>query len=297
MNISAFNHLFTGQNKLNCLFSCLMLLISIEAYAMNTASEQRWAEQLRDNIVIGEALELPLSAPQTAPDSSGTKNSNTFFSIYTPHTTAKSRGAIVLMHGTGAHPDWNDIIHPLRVELPYKGWATLSIQLPLVFPDKKDAQSRTQVIESSVPRIDAAINFLRAKGYDYISIVAHSFGTLMSLNYLQHKVDNVAPKGTLVINSAVIIGTPSSGTSAPLNSPVMIEKIKIPLLDLYGSKDLDSVMRSAKARKTAARKIPNKQFRQVQTIGADHFYRGLDEELVVYITNWLNKTHSSPINQ
>jgi pimeloyl-ACP methyl ester carboxylesterase len=297
MNISAFNHLSKRQIKFNTLFSCLIFLISINTHAMNTASEQRWAEQLRDNIVIGEALELPLSAPQTAPDSSGTKNSNTFFSIYTPHTTAKSRGAIVLMHGTGAHPDWNDIIHPLRVELPDKGWATLSIQLPLVFPDKKDVQSRTQVIESSVPRIDAAINFLRAKGYDYISIVAHSFGTLMSLNYLQHKVDNVAPKGTLVINSAVIIGTPSSGTSAPLNSPVMIEKIKIPLLDLYGSKDLDSVMRSAKARKTAARKIPNKQFRQVQTIGADHFYRGLDEELVVYITNWLNKTHSSPINQ
>ena len=282
-----------------------MFLISIEAYAMNTASEQRWAEQLRDNIVIGDAVDLPLSAsPSTlsasksTPDSSGTKNNNTFFSIYTPHTTAKSRGAIVLMHGTGAHPDWNDIIHPLRVELPDKGWATLSIQLPLVFPpsdnkQEEDVQSRTQVIESSVPRIDAAINFLRAKGYDYISIVAHSFGTLMSLNYLQHKVDKVTPKGTLVINSAVIIGTPSSGSSAPLNSPVMIEKIKIPLLDLYGSKDLDSVMRSAKARKTAARKIPNKQFRQVQTIGADHFYRGLDEELVVYITNWLNKTHST----
>ncbi|MCN4144936.1 MAG: alpha/beta hydrolase family protein [Thiohalomonas sp.] len=274
-----------------------MFLISIEAYAMNTASEQRWAEQLRDNIVIGDAVDLPLSASKSTPDSSATENSNSFFSIYTPHTTTKSNAAIVLMHGTEAHPDWNDIIHPLRVELPDKGWATLSIQLPLVFPtsdnkQEEDLQSRTQVIESSVPRIDAAINFLRAKGYDYISIVAHSFGTLMSLNYLQRKVDKVTAKGTLVINSAVIIGTPSSGTSAPLNSPVMIEKIKIPLLDLYGSKDLDSVMRSAKARKTAARKIPNKQFRQVQTIGADHFYRGLDEELVLYITNWLNKTHS-----
>ncbi|MCU7938206.1 MAG: alpha/beta hydrolase family protein [gamma proteobacterium symbiont of Bathyaustriella thionipta] len=223
---------------------------------MNTASEQRWAEQLRDNIVIGEALDLPLAAP----DSADNKSESTFFSIYTPHTTSTSRGAIVLMHGTGAHPDWNDIIHPLRTELPDKGWATLSIQLPLLFLDKKDAQSRTQVIESSVPRIDAAINFLRAKEYHYITLIAHSFGTLMSLNYLQLNLDKTTPEGLPIVNAAVLIGTPSSTASAPLNSPVMLEKIKIPLLDLYGSEDIDSVLRSAKARKTAAMKAQNKNF-------------------------------------
>ena len=97
---------------------------------MNTDSEQRWAEQLRDNIVIGEPTDLPLTGVKSD-GSAGKSAENTFFSIYTPHTTSSPKGAVILMHGSGAHPDWGDIIHPLRSELPDKGWATLSIQLPL----------------------------------------------------------------------------------------------------------------------------------------------------------------------
>lgn len=258
---------------------------------MNSASELRWAEQLRDNIVTGEPVDLPLSKAE----SENSKSDSTFFSIYTAHTTSSAKGAIVLIHGTGAHPDWNDIIHPLRVALPDKGWATLSIQLPLLLADEKSTQNRTQVIQSSVPRMDAAINFLREKEYDYIAIISHSFGTLMALNFLQLKVDKKTPNGQPLINSAILIGTPSSGTSAPLNSSIMIEEIKIPLLDLYGSEDLDSVLRSAKARKTAANKAQNMNFRQVETIGANHFYQGLDAELIIYVANWLNKIRSQTI--
>jgi len=301
MNISAFNHFFGSQNKLYSLIchlfksfiSCLVFFISFEAYAINTASELRWAEQLRDNIVIGDPLDLPLAA-DSSPDSRSGENGSTFFTIYTPHTTSSSKGAIILMHGTGAHPDWNDIIHPLRTTLPDKGWTTLSIQLPLIFPDKKDAQSRIQVIESSAARINSAVNFLRSEKYDYIAIISHSFGTLMALNYLQINADKTSSEEKPVINSAVIIGTPSSGSSIPLNSPMMIKKLQIPLLDIYGSEDLDSVLRSATARKPAAKKAANKNFRQVSTIGANHFYQGLDDELVIYITNWLNKIRSKP---
>lgn len=196
------------------------------------------------------------------------------------------------MHGTGAHPDWGDIINPLRSELPDKGWATLSIQLPLVFPEQKDEESLKKVIESAVPRIEAAISFLKAKSYNRIILVSHSFGTLMALNFLQINVDTVGSDGVPLVSAAVIIGTTSSGASAPFNSPLMIEKIKIPLLDLYGSNDLDKVLRSAKARKTAAHKADNKKYRQVETIGANHFYNGLDDELVIYVSNWLNKIYS-----
>ena len=258
---------------------------------MNTDSEQRWAEQLRDNIVIGEPTDLPLTGVKSD-GSAGKSAENTFFSIYTPHTTSSPKGAVILMHGSGAHPDWGDIIHPLRSELPDKGWATLSIQLPLAIPEQKDEESLKKVIDSSVPRIEEAINFLKAKSYDRIVLVSHSFGTLMALNFLQLKADAKNPDEIPLISAAVIIGTPSSGTSAPFNSPMMIEKIKIPLLDLYGSNDLDKVMRSAKARKTAANKAQNKNYRQVETIGANHFYNGLNDELVIYVSNWLNKTFS-----
>lgn len=262
--------------------------MSFGVFAANTDSEQRWAEQLRDNIVIGEPLELPLADIKS--DTGAVNNNNsTFFSIYTPQTTSTPKGAVILMHGTGAHPDWSDIIHPLRTELPDKGWATLSIQLPLAFPEQKDKESLQKVIESSVPRIKAAINFLKSESYEHIALISHSFGSLMALNFLQFEENITTADKKRLITAAVIIGTPSSGSSAPFNSPLMIEKIEMPLLDLYGSNDLDSVVRSAKARKTAAHKAGNKNYRQVETIGANHFYNGLDDELIIYVNNWLYK--------
>lgn len=281
MKISADHHINRAQrpfilfslrqvwHNMSIIILCLLFNIINPVYAENTESEKRWADQLRDNIVIGEPVDLP------------------FFALYTPHTTTQQKGGIILMHGTGAHPDWGDIIHPLRIELPDKGWATLSIQLPLLLPDKKDDETKQQVIESSAIRIDAAVKFLNSKGYDKIVLIAHSFGSLMALNYLQ------TDKEPLKIKAAVIIGTPSSGKSAPLNSPLMIEKVKQPLLDLYGSEDLMSVMQSAKARKAAARKAANKNYRQVETIGANHFYNGLGEELLIYISGWLSKQIST----
>lgn len=289
MKISADHHINRAQRPFGLFLArltrynkyiiplCFISSIISPVYAANSESEKRWADQLRDNIVIGEPVDLP------------------FFALYTPrttaYTTAKQKGAVILMHGTGAHPDWGDIIHPLRIELPDKGWATLSIQLPLLLPDKKDAEAKKQVIESSAVRIDAAVKFLNSKGYDKIVLLAHSFGSLMALNYLQ------TDKDPLKIKAAIIIGTPSSGTSAPLNSPLMVGKVKIPLLDLYGSEDLMNVMLSAKARKTAAQQAANKNYRQVETVGANHFYHGLDEELLTYVSGWLStQVFNTPVS-
>ena len=281
MNISAFNRYIATLNGYTGLLCSLILLITTTAHATNTASEKRWAEQLRDQIVVGEARDLPLSG------ASGEEN--TFFSIYTPHTSKTPKGAVVLMHGKGAHPDWNDVIHPLRTELPDKGWASLSIQMPLTLPDKNDADSLKQVIEASVARIDAAVNFLRSQSYQHVVLIAHSFGSLMALNYLQQKAEATTQEGQPLINAAIIIGTSSQGPDIPLNASAMIEKIKIPLLDLYGSNDHRNVRSSAKTRKAAAHKAANQHYRQTVTIGANHFYHGLDEELVRYSYHWLNK--------
>ncbi|WP_198266381.1 DUF3530 family protein [sulfur-oxidizing endosymbiont of Gigantopelta aegis] len=278
-NFSAFiPRLAPAKKEFLCLIG-LLVFVSFDIQAMNIDSEKRWAEQLRDNIVIGEPLDLPLN--------SGSEK--TFFSIFTQYETSKPKGAIILMHGSGAHPDWGDIIHPLRVELPDKGWSTLSIQMPLEDPEQKDPASRKKVIDASVARIEAAIQYLKAKQYQKVVFIAHSFGTLMALNLLQQKPDAANADKTPLVSAAIIIGTPSFGTEIPHSSPKMIEKIKIPLLDMYGSLDLDSVMRSAKARKTAAKKMHHKHSRQVETIGANHFYNGLDDELVSYVNNWLNK--------
>ncbi|MCP3851468.1 MAG: DUF3530 family protein [Gammaproteobacteria bacterium] len=288
MNISAINALFQSKFKFFLLFFGLISLVFSKVFALNIESEKRWAEQLRDNIVIGEPIDLPLVGIKA--DSAASQGSeNAFLGIYTPHSTDMPKGAIILMHGTGAHPDWGDVIHPLRAELPDKGWATLSIQLPLTLPEKKDEESLKKVIDASVPRIEAAINYLNANTYSRIILISHSFGSLMALNFLELKAQAANKDNSPIIAAAIIIGTPSSGTTTPFNSPKMIEKINIPLLDLYGSNDLDKVIRTAKARKTAAKKAKNTQYRQSKTIGADHFYNGLNDELTSYVSNWLKK--------
>ncbi len=301
MNISVFTYFFAhrsiktahkhARNGVNIsLLSSLFFFSILSAHAINSASETRWAEQLRDNIVIGEPLDLPLSSTEKQTEIAP------FFSIYTEATTSKAKGAVILLHGSGAHPDWSDIIHPLRVTLPDNGWASLAIQLPLQNtekPSRKEEQNkeRIAVIKASITRINLAIEFLREKKYDYIVLISHSFGSLMSLNYLQTNSDKKTAQGKPFVNAAIIIGTPLLGKKIPLNSALMIAKIHIPLLDLYGSEDLDSVLRSAKARKTAAHKAQNKHYRQAQTIGANHFYQGLDNELNTYVSNWLNSTY------
>ncbi len=301
MNISVFTYFFAHRSIKTAhkyalkgvnisLLSSLIFFSMLNSHATNRASETRWAEQLRDNLVVGEPLALPLSS--TDPK----QEKKTFFSIYTEPTTSEAKGAVILLHGDGAHPDWSDIIHPLRVALPDKGWATLAIQLPLQGTKKRtnkeeQDKERIAIIKASSARINTSIEFLREKKYDYIVLISHSFGSLMSLNYLQTNNDKKTAKNKPFVNAAIIIGTPLLGKKIPLNSALMITKIHIPLLDLYGSDDLDFVLRSAKARKTAAHKAQNKHYRQTQTIGANHFYQSLDDELITYVSNWLNSTY------
>ena len=39
--------------------------------------------------------------------------------------TGKINGVVILVHGMGAHPDWPDVISPLRTRLTEIGWSTL----------------------------------------------------------------------------------------------------------------------------------------------------------------------------
>ena len=81
-------------------FLLLSLLLPGLGAATDLAREQRLAEQIEDAILDGEPLWLEVDGQR-------------FFSILTE--ADEPRGA-VLLHGMGAHPDWADIISPLRIE-------------------------------------------------------------------------------------------------------------------------------------------------------------------------------------
>ncbi len=79
----------------------------------DTAKEQRWANQITDQLIVGEPIWLEADGHR-------------FLAIYTPAETASPRGTALLVHGIGAHPDWPQVIQPLRSGLSEQGWQSLS---------------------------------------------------------------------------------------------------------------------------------------------------------------------------
>ena len=97
----------------------LLLLIAGVSQASDLAKEKRWAEQIVDAIFDGEPITLKDGELE-------------FLAIYTPSATDNTVDAAIIMHGLGVHPDWDQVVRPLRTGLPAQGWTTLSLQMPIL---------------------------------------------------------------------------------------------------------------------------------------------------------------------
>ena len=235
-----------------------MLLLNTVVFASDLEKEKRWAEQISDSLMDGEAIEL----------NDGT---NDFLAIDTRADDPKDV-AVIVIHGIGIHPNWPTVIQPLRVQLAAKGWNTLSLQMPVLANDA-DSKDYEPLMKEVPARIDAGIRYLSKEGAKKVVIVAHSMGALMTNYYLAHKkVYKEAHTETPII-AYVGIG---------MDSERFIEKIKIPVLDLYGEKDLDGVLKSADARLKAG--SHNKAYKQQKVAGANHFFEGQDDDLLNAVT-------------
>lgn len=236
--------------------------------ASDIDKEKRWADQIVDSLLVGQAEWL---------EADGQK----FLGIYTEDQSGEPKGGVILLHGIGVHPDWPDIIQPLRSELPNHGWATLSIQLPIL-PNEATLKDYIPLIKDAAPRIQAAQTFLQSKGNEPVVLIAHSLGATMGAAYLAESPDSG------LIGFATI-GMSDSDLDPVVNTTAQIAKIKLPMLDLYGSRDLDTVLAAVQPRAAAARKAVNPHYRQLEIVGADHFFVGLDEELVSRMHGWLEQ--------
>ena len=139
------------------------------------------------------------------------------------------------------------------------------------------------LFDEVAPRIDAAIEFLHEQGNQTIVLLGHSLGAAMAASYL-------SGKGQQAIQGFIAIGLSVNAGNDTMNSALALEKIRIPLLDLYGSRDLAAVLRSVKARQKAARKAGNASYQQLEIEGADHFFVGMDDTLTRRVYGWL-KSH------
>lgn len=154
-----------------------------------------------------------------------------FLSIFTESETRSNRGMIVL-HGAGFHPDWHQVVKPVRVEITTPGCNTLSIQLPIL--EKSAAYEDYTPLYPQVPaRMQAATTFLENRNLDTIVVVAHSQGVTMASYYLAyHKHD---------IKALVAIGMSAQHSQTSVNSAESLKMIEIPVLDIYGSSTICNV--------------------------------------------------------
>ena len=240
----------------------LLAGLSASVWASDVAKEKRWADQVVDSIIDGEAYWLKADGHE-------------FLSIYTEADDASPRGMIVV-HGTGIHPNWEQVVQPVRVEMIAHGWNTLSIQMPILHNEAEYAEY-VPLYPEIAPRIKAAEDFLLGQGMKQLVIVAHSQGATMSSYYLANHEHR--------INKLVAVGMGATQKQSHVNSAGSLKKIDIPVLDLYGSEDLPGVLETSELRKRSSSHNPAYQQQVIQ--GAEHFFDDKNEELIEAINNWL----------
>jgi len=248
----------------------VLLLLSVSmaapAYATKSdiAKEKRWAEQVIDGLLDGDELWL------TDPDG------HEFLGILT-EGDVDSGQAVILVHGIGVHPNWPDVIFPLREGLLEHGTTSLSIQMPILANDAEPTAYKS-LFEEAPGRFRAALKYLNENRYRQVTIVAHSMGTSMSSAYLTSTGDHG-------IDSFVSIGMGLGLHTS--NNLELLKRIDINILDLYGSQDLEPVVENAGRRAASANSRQGPRFRQIKVEGAGHFFQGHEKELVGHVIDWL----------
>jgi len=233
---------------------CAPLLALAQQQPSDYKREKRWADEIVPSIVSGEPVWL--EAPRT----------EKFLAIYTEAKDAKdAKGAIILAHGLGVHPD-HGLIGGLRTRLADAGYTTLSIQMPILAADAPAARYPVLFWEADA-RFAAAMTHLRRKRYDRIVLLSHSMGSRMANHYV-----GAHPQVPLAGWISLSI---SSGEFAP------IRRTKFPVFDVYAENDLEAVLKGAQKRAALLKRMRGSS--QTMVFATDHFFAGREKELVSLI--------------
>lgn len=243
----------------------LLLALTQWSNASDLQREKRLADQIIDAIFDGDPLWL---------DADG----HEFLGIYTQ--ADESTKAVIVMHGRGFHPDWVDAVQPLRVGLVDYGWNTLSIQMPVLEKTAK-YYDYVPIFDEAIPRIDAAIAYLKEQGNERIVMIAHSCSVHMSMHYLN-------AKGDTELNAYVGIGMGATDYKQPMAEPFPLDKLTVPVLDIYGADDYPAVHRLAPGRWQQTSRAGRAESKQLVIEGSNHYFTGKGDELVEAVGEWLD---------
>ena len=248
--------MLTPLKSLRALFAAALWCGFGLAAAQDYEREARWAKETLATLVVGEAVQIEQ------------KNGHRFLGLYT--RAARPKGAVIVAHGRGWGPDF-ELYGTLRTTLADAGYSTLSIQLP-VLPGTAKIGDYLPMFPDSSERFALAAAWLRAKGYTQVAIVSHSLGATMANQYL--------------------ITTPNPAVDAwvfisIINGLEDMFRIKIPVLDVYGTLDWQVTRYGGEERRAQILKIAGSQ--QVVIEGAEHFFEQQTDELARVIAGFLGQ--------
>ncbi len=238
----------TGMLLIACTSSALSLQA---ANAPDYDRELRLRDEIVDAIVVGDPIDL----------NDGERD---FLAVMTESDADQLKGAVLILHGRGYHPVWPAVVQPLRERLPEEGWATLSLQMPVLGKEAR-YYDYVPVFPEARGRIAAGIRYLRDSGYGSVVILAHSCGTHMAMSYVRENGDGD-------FDAYIGVGMGATDYRQPMRRPLPLDRIGKPILDIYGSNDFPAVRRLALDRRSMLRKAGNDKSEQVMINGADHYY-------------------------
>jgi hypothetical protein len=251
----------------------LLSLLTAPLLAANLTLEQRISEELANSSLVGKPVWLQAGPLR-------------FLGILEENASDKYYGAVILLPGAGANADAKEVIAPLRHFLVANGWDSLSLQMPILDPPIPAGDEKT-LSDAVSPRIRAAIDYLAARKVERVMLIGQDLGARSALAYLSGQADRR-------VRALVAIGlaAPSGDTQDPVLAA--IGKLDLPMLDLYGSRDLPSVLESAQARLGEARRNQRTGYRQDRVEGADHHFSGLQQTLQLRVGAWLRRIAEAP---
>lgn len=222
----------------------------------DAAREKRWADQVVPGLVVGDAVELQ--------GAGGTK----FLALHA--AAAKPRGAVILAHGPGLHPD-HGIIGELRVHLVDRGYTTLSLQMPVLAAEVDDGGAYRELFPEAAQRIAAGARFLRDRGAPRFAIVSHAMGSGMSYEFLRRNRD------------APVFAWAALSFYGVFED---VAKARFPILDLYGRSDYRGIRGPADERKAILDAIPGS--RQLAAPDGGRFLAGGEKTVLREVAEFLD---------
>jgi pimeloyl-ACP methyl ester carboxylesterase len=226
-----------------------------------------------------------------------------FKALFRVETRGLPQGGVILIGDDAAPVDAARITNALRQQLPEHGWSTLAIELGPV----ASAKQPLEAWNNNQQRLVAAITHLQGRGIQNIALITHGSGATLAFDLLAKESD-IGATAMVAINT-------TQPTHPEKIEPVtkLMAKIQLPMLDIFGGLDRTAAAqakpRAAAGRQAALAASRNGQqgrfragefaessliqqtgliaYRQIRIDSADHWFSGMQDELVKRVRGWL----------